>query len=281
VQEIVWAGVKRVFASIRDPDPRVNGGGFRRLRQKGVIVEVGLMRAEATRLNRAFTKFVTEGLPLVTLKGAASLDGRIATRTGDSMWITSAEAREHARLLRREHDAVMVGIGTVLADDPRLTARPRHNRLAPLFRVVLDGSLRLPARARLLATLGEGPVLVFAGPDASRSRAERLETRGVTVERLPLRRGRLELQSALSHLAERDVTRLLVEGGGELHASFLEQGLADRVVLYLAPRLIGGRDARALVGGEGPRRLVDAAQLERLVSYRVGADLVVEADMRR
>ncbi len=280
VQEIEWAGVAKVVASIRDPDPRVNGGGFRWLRRNGLAVEVGLMRAEATRLNRAFTKYVKEGSPLVTLKGAASLDGRIATRTGDSMWITSAEARQHARLLRREHDAIMVGIGTVIADDPRLTVRPRNKRKGSFLRVILDSSLRLPLRARLLSTLGEGPILVFSGPKASEARARRLEKLGVTVERLPLRRGRLDLRSALRRLAKREVTRLLVEGGGEVHASFLEQGLADQLVLYLAPRIIGGREALSLVGGDGPRRIVDGTRLNRMVSYRVGSEIVVEAEVR-
>ena len=280
VQEIEWAGVKRVIASIRDPDPRVNGGGFRWLRRKGLAVEVGLMSADATRLNRAFTKFVKQGVPLVTLKGAASLDGRIATRTGDAMWITSDEAREHARLLRRENDSIMVGIGTVRADDPRLTVRPRNRQTGPFLRVVLDTSLRMAPRARLLSTLGEGPVLVFAGPEALPSRVRRLENAGVIVERLPLRRGRLNLRTALRRLAKRDVTRLLVEGGSEVNASFLEQGLADQVVLYLAPRIIGGREARSLVGGEGPRRLVDATRLNHMVSYRVGSEIVVEAEVR-
>jgi diaminohydroxyphosphoribosylaminopyrimidine deaminase / 5-amino-6-(5-phosphoribosylamino)uracil reductase len=281
VEEIVGCGVKRVVASMRDPDPRVNGGGFRRLRRRGVVVEVGLLKREAEYLNRAFTKFVKEGLPFVTLKGAASLDGRIATRSGDSMWITSAEAREHARVLRREHDAVLVGIGTVLADDPRLTVRPAHDRALPLRRVVLDSSLRLPVGSRLLSTLDQGPVLIFAGPQASRSRAEKLERRGATVARLPSSNGRLDLNRLLRYLAAWDVTRLLVEGGGEVHASFVERRLADRLVLYFGPRIIGGREARSVVGGMGPKRLAEAPELTRLVSYRVGTGMVVEADFSK
>jgi len=279
VEEIVAAGVERVVSSTRDPDPRVNGGGFRKLRRSGVVVATGVMKSEATHLNRAFTKFVQEGFPFVTLKGAASLDGRIATRTGDSKWITSVEAREHARLLRREHDAVLVGIGTVLADDPRLTARPAYRRPTALYRVVLDGSLRFPSAAKLLATLDEGPVVIFAGPDASPARARRLEERGAAVERLPARAGRLDLRRLLRRLADRGVTRVLVEGGGEVLSSFLEQRLADRLVLYIAPRIIGGREARALVGGAGPARLRGAAALSQPISYRVGADLVVEGDL--
>lgn len=281
VEEIVTAGIQRVVSSMRDPDPRVNGGGFRSLRKSGVVVEVGLMKREAAYLNRAFTKFVKERFPFVTLKGAASLDGRIATRSGDSKWITSGEARQHARLLRREHDAVLVGIGTVLADDPRLTARPSRirGRAAKLRRVVLDASLRLPPGAKLLTTLAEGPVVVFAGPDAAEARARRLQELGATVVRVAGRNGRLDLRGVLRRLAEMDVTRLLVEGGGEIHGSFLEEGLADHLVLYLAPRIIGGRNARALVGGIGPSRLADSVLLSRPISYRVGTDLVVEGDL--
>jgi diaminohydroxyphosphoribosylaminopyrimidine deaminase / 5-amino-6-(5-phosphoribosylamino)uracil reductase len=144
---------------------------------------------------------------------------------------------------------------------------------------VLDASLRLPRGARLLSTLDEGPVVIFAGPRAAGSRARRLTARGATVERLPARDGRLDLRELLRRLAGRDVTRLLVEGGGEVHGSFLEEGLADRLVLYLAPRIIGGRDARPLVGGTGPMRLADAVTLSRPISYRVGSDLVVEGDL--
>lgn len=164
VDEIVRRGIRRVVAAMRDPNPRVNGGGFRALRRGGVATEVGLLKAEATDLNSAFVKFITRGVPWVTLKAAASLDGRIATRTGASKWITSAEAREHARRLRLENDAVMVGISTVLADDPRLT--PRARRARPLLRVVMDSKLRLPPRARLVRTLAEGAVLVFTGLSA-------------------------------------------------------------------------------------------------------------------
>lgn len=281
VEGIVAAGIRRVVSSMRDPDPRVNGGGFRSLRRSGVAVEVGLMKSEATYLNRAFTKFVKVGFPFVTLKGAASLDGRIATRSGDSKWITSVEAREHARLLRREHDAVLIGIGTVLADDPRLTARPARRAWGrtTMRRVVLDESLRLPPRAKLLQTLAEGPVIVFAGPDAAAERARRLAGLGAIVERVASRDGRLDLRAVLRRLAEMDVTRLLVEGGGEVHGSFLEEGLGDRLVLYLAPRIIGGREARALVGGTGPKRLADSVKLSHPISYRVGPDLVVEGDL--
>jgi diaminohydroxyphosphoribosylaminopyrimidine deaminase/5-amino-6-(5-phosphoribosylamino)uracil reductase len=276
VQAIIQAGVARVVAAMRDPDPRVNGGGIRMLRRRGLAVEVGLMKEEAARLNDSFTKFVLSGLPLVTLKGAISLDGRIATRKRDSKWITSAEAREHARLLRREHDVVLVGIGTALADNPLLTARSTKYGS---IRAVVDTHLRLPSRSQLASTVEQGPVVVFAGPDAPRIHESKLRTKGVEVERVPLEGQRLDLRKCLEYLARYGVTRVLVEGGGELHAGFLEQNLADRVVFYIAPRLIGGREALSVVGGLGPVSMAGARSLKRVRSFRVGDEIVVEGDL--
>jgi diaminohydroxyphosphoribosylaminopyrimidine deaminase/5-amino-6-(5-phosphoribosylamino)uracil reductase len=276
VDGIVRAQIGRVVAAMRDPNPRVHGGGFRALRRHGVDVDVGLLRDEASRLNEAFIKRASTGLPFVTLKGASSLDGRIATRTGDSKWITSSLARRHARILRLEHDAIVVGIGTALADDPRLNRRPRCAGASPFVRVVVDRTLRLPVRSRLVSTRREGPVLVFCGPDAASSKRRRLLAAGVELISVPLRRGRIDLESVLRRLAERGLNRVLVEGGGELHASFIEHHLADRLVLYLAPRLLGGASARPLVGGDGVARVQSAAALGSTRCTRIGDGWLIE-----
>jgi diaminohydroxyphosphoribosylaminopyrimidine deaminase/5-amino-6-(5-phosphoribosylamino)uracil reductase len=242
----------------------------------GVKVEVGLLEDEAVRLNESFVKVARKRLPFVTLKGAVSLDGRIATRIGDSKWITSAESREHARLLRRENDVVVVGIGTVLADDPFLTARPGKSSL---IRAVVDTYLRMSPRAKLATTVDKGPVVLFAGPDAPRPREVELRKRGVEVRRVPLRGGKLDLLKCLEYLADCGVTRVLVEGGGELHAAFIEERLADRLLLYVAPRLIGGKHARPLVGGEGPTLMADVEELKVHGYYRIGKEIVIEAEL--
>lgn len=281
VGEILGAGIARVVASMRDPNPRVNGGGFRALRREGVAVTVGLLRGEARRLNAGFVKFTSHGMPFVTLKAAVSLDGRIATRTGDSKWITSASARRHARLLRHENDAVLVGIETVLADEPRLTRRPRLRGASRFARVVLDRALRLPERSPLVAGNGASPLLVFCGDEASPARRNRLRRAGVLVETVKARGGRLDLESVLRRLAEGGVTRLLVEGGGEVHASFLESGLADRLVLYIAPRVVGGRAARPMIGGEGPAYVRDGYLLRDVRSSRIGDGWLVEGAIGR
>jgi diaminohydroxyphosphoribosylaminopyrimidine deaminase/5-amino-6-(5-phosphoribosylamino)uracil reductase len=282
VDRIVRAGIARVVASMKDPNPRVNGGGFRALRREGVTVEVGLLREEAHRLNEAFIKHARTGLPLVTLKGAASLDGRIATRSLDSKWITCAFARRHARLLRAEHEAILVGTGTALADDPRLDRRPQSPLASPLLRVVLDRKLRLPSRSRLVRSLRRGPVLILCGSGAPAKRRRALEALGVEVEEVRARGTRiagLDLEEVLRKLGGRGVTSLLVEGGGELEGSFLDRRLGDRLVLYVAPRILGGREARPWIGGEGVPKAAGAVRLIRARTTRVGDGWLIEASL--
>jgi diaminohydroxyphosphoribosylaminopyrimidine deaminase/5-amino-6-(5-phosphoribosylamino)uracil reductase len=276
------AGIRRVVAAVRDPDPRVDGGGFRALRRHGVRVESGLLGRPALLINRPFAKWVREGLPWVTLKAAMSLDGRIATRTGDAKWITGSEARGHARALRAENDAVMVGIGTVLADDPRLDPRSPPPMVArrPL-RVVMDSRLRLPISSKLVRRVGGGALLVFSSARADRARALGLRERGVEVEAIPERGRRLDLKVALRRLGRRGVSRLLVEGGGELNASFIDAGLADRFILYLSPRLIGGEGARGVLRGRGVARVAASKRVRLRRQSRIGEALLLEFDFRR
>jgi diaminohydroxyphosphoribosylaminopyrimidine deaminase/5-amino-6-(5-phosphoribosylamino)uracil reductase len=261
VARILDEGVARVVASMIDPDPKVNGGGFRALRRGGVAVEVGLLRAEALRLNEGFVKHARRGRPLVTLKGAVSLDGRIATGAGESKWITSPLPRRHARLLRAEHEAVVVGIGTVLADDPRLDRRGQALGTEIFVRAVLDRTLRTPPASRLVAGRSRGRVVVFCGPGAPSERRARLEAASVEVVPVGERDGRLDLEEVLDHLGALGITSVLVEGGGEVHGSFLDRRLADRLVLYLAPKILGGRSARPIFGGEGAAKVKDALEL--------------------
>jgi diaminohydroxyphosphoribosylaminopyrimidine deaminase/5-amino-6-(5-phosphoribosylamino)uracil reductase len=197
----------------------------------------------------------------VTLKGAVSLDGRIATGAGESKWITSPLPRRHARLLRAEHEAVVVGIGTVLADDPRLDRRGQALGTEIFVRAVLDRTLRTPPASRLVAGRSRGRVVVFCGPGAPSERRARLEAASVEVVPVGERDGRLDLEEVLDHLGALGITSVLVEGGGEVHGSFLDRRLADRLVLYLAPKILGGRSARPIFGGEGAAKVKDALEL--------------------
>ena len=278
---IIGAGVVKVIASMRDPDPRVSGRGFRTLRAAGVEVCTGMLAAEARRLNRRFLRWARTGMPFVTLKAGMSLDGRIATRTGASKWITSATSRVEARALRRDHDAVLVGVNTVLADDPRLTARPsvagRNGAAGEVdpVRVVLDGTLRTPPAARVVrGRSAETIILTRRGAPAARRR--RLERAGALVIEVPARGHRVPLRQALRCLGRRGIASVLIEGGGEVLGSALDEQVGDRIVLFVAGKLIGGVDGRPVFGGRGAGLPADAVTVGDLAIRELGSDLVLE-----
>jgi diaminohydroxyphosphoribosylaminopyrimidine deaminase/5-amino-6-(5-phosphoribosylamino)uracil reductase len=259
---VIAAGVAKVVACHRDPDPRVSGRGFERLRAAGIEVQVGEMAEEAVRLNWRFLVAATLRRPAVTLKWAMSLDGRIATAAGQSQWISSPAGRRWALALREEHDATLVGSGTVLADDPRLDRR-LGLAAGPGLRVVLDRRLRVPPTARLLTL--PGAVLIYAESEEEEPRRA-LEEKGATVAVLPL----VEPSAVLADLYDRGIRSVLVEGGSEVHGSFLTSGCYDRVAIDCAPLLIGGRDAPGPLGGPGFQALADAARLDELTARRLG-----------
>jgi diaminohydroxyphosphoribosylaminopyrimidine deaminase/5-amino-6-(5-phosphoribosylamino)uracil reductase len=264
---VIAAGVARVVACHGDPNPKVAGRGFARLREAGVEVESGFLVEQAVRLNLPFLTANLLGRPEVTLKWAMSLDGRIATSTGQSQWISSPAARQWALALREEHDAILVGSGTLLADDPRLD---RRLGLAPgpNLRVVLDRRLRTPPEARLLTI--EGPVVIYT-QSTDPERTGPLRERGAEVVTLPA----VEPGAVLADLHGRGVQSLLVEGGGEVLAAFVASGLYDRVMVGCAPLLIGGKGAPGPLAGEGFADLAAAARLEGLEARKKGGDLIV------
>lgn len=267
VDAVLAAGISRVVACHGDPDPRVSGRGFEKLREAGVEVEAGILVDEAVRLNLRFLIAATLRRPAVTLKWAMSLDGRIATATGQSQWISSPAGRRWGLALREEHDAILVGSGTVLADDPRLDRR-LGLALGPNVRVVLDRRLRTPPEARLFQV--PGPVLIYAeSEDAARRRA--LEEKGGEVVLLPS----VDPAAVLADLYGRGVRSVLVEGGGEIHASFVRDGCFDQVMVDCAPLLLGGRAAPGPLGGAGFADLAEAARLDDLAARKRGGDLIV------
>ncbi|HVN83717.1 MAG TPA: bifunctional diaminohydroxyphosphoribosylaminopyrimidine deaminase/5-amino-6-(5-phosphoribosylamino)uracil reductase RibD [Candidatus Binatia bacterium] len=271
VDAIVEAGVKRVVFGARDPNPRVLGNGAGRLRRRGIEVVGNVERPACDELIEAFRKHVTSGLPLVTVKLAASLDGRIATCTGESKWITGASARVLAHRLRNEHDAVLVGVETIIRDDPALTCRAPGGR-NPL-RVVLDSRLRIPASARVL-TKSAPPGTVIATTVRGGAKADRLRRRGVELLTV-LREGKgVSVRQVLRLVAKRGVLSVLIEGGAAVAASMLRAGLVDRMVLFYAPKLIGG-DGRAMIDPLGVRRMRHVIGLDDVVVRRSGSDVVI------
>ena len=279
-EALVAAGLARVVVALEDPDPRVAGRGFARLREAGIAVEAGLCEAEATELNAGFLMRIAAGRPLVTLKLATSLDGRIATASGESRWITGPPARERAHLLRARHDAVLVGTDTVIADDPELTCRLPGLAAGSPVRVVLDRRLRIPDTAKLFAAPAAAPVWMVTSATADQARKAALRGRGVEIIDIDeVGPDGLDLPAVLGAIGGRGLTRLLVEGGGRLAASLLRAGLVDRLVWLHAPLLLGGEGLPA-VAELGLDALADAPRFERLASEPVGDDVLTTFRLR-
>ncbi|MGE0101877.1 MAG: bifunctional diaminohydroxyphosphoribosylaminopyrimidine deaminase/5-amino-6-(5-phosphoribosylamino)uracil reductase RibD [Blastocatellales bacterium] len=272
VEALIRAGVGRVVASMVDPNPRVDGRGFEQLRAAGIEVTVGVGEDAARRLNEIYVKFVTTGLPFVHLKTACSLDGRIATRTGDSRWITGEEARGASQRLRYAYDAIMVGVGTVLADDPLLTDRTGEPRRRPLARIVLDSRLRIPIESNLVRTADRHPLLVFTSGVADTAAVSRLQNAGVDVIVTPEDDAGVDLTAVLREVSRRRLTSLIVEGGASVAGSFVTRRLVDKATFFIAPRIIGGKDSLPSIAGEGFASLGEALQLDRVELVRHGLD---------
>ncbi len=271
---IIEAGLRRVVMAMRDPNPRVSGGGARILREAGVETVDGPFEGIARRLNEAYLKWVTTGRPFVTLKTAVTLDGKVATATGDSRWVSGEASRRDVHQERARSDVVMVGLGTVLADDPELTARGVGASMQPL-RVIVDGRGALPLESKVLDT-AEAPTAVAVGSGAVRENIARLESRGVTV--IVAGEGfEVDLKSLMEELGRRQLTSVYAEGGPTLGASLFAGRLVDRMVAYVAPRVAGGRDAPGPVGGAGVGLMREAEALEIDTVSEMGPDIKIVA----
>ena len=280
VDAIVGGGITRVVAAVADPNPRVEGGGAGALRAAGIAVRMGCLAEEARRQNRVFFGAVARGRPHVTLKCAMTLDGKIAAADGSSRWITGEAARRQAHRMRSEADAVAVGIGTALADDPSLDVRLPEPWPREPYRVVVDSGARLPVTARVLAAGRPERALVAVADTAPADRVATIVARGASVLTCRARQGRVDLEDLCRQLFGLEVMGLLVEGGSVLAAAFLEAGLVDRVAFFIAPKLLGGAAAPTAIAGPG-RPLHAAARLAAVEVRPMGDDWLVEADVRR
>lgn len=274
---IIAAGVREVHIAMTDPNPLVSGKGKSELEAAGMKVHLGEHEDKARQTNEAYIKYITTGVPFITAKFAMSLDGKIATRTGDSKWISGPESLTYAHNLRYVSDAVMAGVNTVLADDPQLTARCHAtggtSRRQPL-RVIIDGDGRTPFNARIFSTPGN-ILISLARPASDAQRAGYTAVGAELLEFPSSEEGMVDLEKLLRELGRRDITSVLVEGGGILLGSLFDWGLVDKVIAFIAPLIIGGRDARTPVAGQGIEKLADCLKLERVKLETLGDDLVV------
>jgi diaminohydroxyphosphoribosylaminopyrimidine deaminase / 5-amino-6-(5-phosphoribosylamino)uracil reductase len=304
---VIEAGIRRVFVAVRDPNPLVGGRGIARMQAAGIEVIEGIGEAEAKKLNEAFARYIRHKLPFVTLKTAMTLDGKIAPPPGESDssglgslgssggWITSEVAREHVHQMRHANDAILVGVGTVIADDPLLTDRTGLPRRRPLLRVILDSRLRLSLESRVVKTAHED-VIVFCCFAEENKRRE-LESRGIIVEQVPMQRppgdntivfpagapsidGRPDLNRVMAELGKRQITSLIIEGGALVNWAALSEGIVDKIFFYYAPKILAGTGSIPFALGAGYRRISEAASVQSLTLHRFGEDFAVEGYLR-
>ena len=278
-EAILAAGIKRVVVAAQDPNPAHAGKGLKILRKAGVVVTVGLLADEATELNEAFNQWIVHRTPFVTVKAAMSLDGKIATVAGESKWITGEKARAYGMNLRIGADAILVGVNTVVKDNPRLTIRDLKFKGKLLRRIILDPNARTPLKSNIISEDPSGLTTIIVTKAAPKKRVVALQ-RQVNVIVAPTQRGKINLRWLLKKLGRENVTSLLVEGGGETNASFLLSGLAHRIAFFYAPMVIGGRTAPKGVAGEGITRLADKITMRDVVWKRLGPDLLLTARLK-
>lgn len=290
---LIKAGIARVVASMNDPNPLVSGQGFAKLRATGIHVDVGLGENDARRLNEAFAHYIRRKVPLVTLKAAMTLDGKIAPPPGEGEsptalgaggatggWITSEDARAHVQELRHESDAILVGVGTIIADDPLLTDRTGRPRRRPLLRLILDSHLRLPHTSRVVKT-AQNDVLVLCS-FAEEKKKQALQALGIRVEQIspPMRDGRPDMVAVVRRLGELEVTSLLIEGGAMVNWAALAAKVVDKIFLYYAPKILAGTGSVPFAGGTGYRHIHEAAYVKSFRLHRFGEDFAVEGYLR-
>jgi diaminohydroxyphosphoribosylaminopyrimidine deaminase / 5-amino-6-(5-phosphoribosylamino)uracil reductase len=281
VNAIIKAGIRRVVVAMEDPNPLVNGKGVEALRKAGIEVKVGIRSEEAARLNEAFITYMEKKRPFFIAKAALSLDGKIATRTFDSKWISNEDSRAHANRLRSLVDGVMVGINTVVSDNPFLIPRIPRPRKYPV-RIILDSKLRIPLSCEIVKTAGTYRTWIFTNEKSPLEKETRLRAFGVDVIRVGgAEHGRVSLRQVSDELFRREIVSVLVEGGGEIHSAFLNEELTDKVILFYAPILIGGKNALSLVGGKGVEFLKDAHRVRISALKRFRDDIYVEGYVYR
>lgn len=272
---IIESGIKNVVVGMKDPNPSVKGGGIDYLRSKGVNVKTGVLEEECEKLLEAYSKYVRTGKPFVTAKSALTLDGYSATSTGHSMWVTGEKARQYVHRLRSEIDAVMVGIGTVLADDPRLTSRLKRGKDRNPCRIIVDTHLRMPENARLLDDDSKALTFIVTGKRVNRKLIKRIERGNTYVLKCPVKGNRIDLDAMMHILGKKSITSILLEGGAGLMGSMIREKLVDKFLIFKAPKLLGGNDGVPMAVGKGPEHMNDSLALRDINVKKYGEDMLI------
>jgi len=279
---LIKSNIKKVYVGMVDPNPAVSGKGIEKLRKAGIAVETGLLEDECRLLNEAFIKHITKKVPLVTLKAGITLDGNIATARGDSKWITCDESRRLVHKVRSEVDAIMVGSGTLIADDPQLTVRLGGKTLKNPLRVIVDEKLRIPLESKVLKPqLAAGTLIVTSPSLASSHKAQKILQTGARIISVPLKKGLVDLKALMKKLGLMGIASLLIEGGSEINASALVADIVDKILFFYAPKIIGGRNSIHVVGGSGAQKIAGAIEISSMEVKRIGSDFLVSGYVKK
>ena len=278
-EAIISAGIKRVILGIRDPNRLVNGRGIRFLRKQGVEVVIGVLRRDCHKINEHFIKYITTGRPWVILKSAVSLDGKIATRTGDSKWITGSKARAYAHRLRSRVDAILVGAETVRMDDPQLTVRPKKKGMRNPVRIIVSGKGSISTSAKIFNNAHKERVIYVANASLPLIRKKKLQKIGVEVLLVKYRKKKVDLLLLMDALGKMKITSIMIEGGSEISGNALKEKLIDKLIYFLAPKIIGGKNAPGPVGGQGISRIEDFIEVKEISIEKLGNDFVIEGNI--
>jgi len=273
VDAVIAGGIKEIFIGMKDPNSRTGGKSIVKMRRAGIKTHVGFLASELSEINKVFIKYITRHLPFVTAKCAQTLDGKIAASNGHSQWITGKKSRDYAHRLRDEFDAILVGINTVLKDNPGLNAARKSKKLK---KIILDAFLRIPENAALFKRTDPADVVIAAGADINIAKYRRLIRRGVTILKSPVKAGRIDLKWLMKELARREISNLLIEGGGETVGSALGAGLIDKFLIFMAPKILGDRRALSAVAGLPVRNVNQAVMLKDLSFTKIGEDILIE-----
>ncbi|MDP4145994.1 MAG: bifunctional diaminohydroxyphosphoribosylaminopyrimidine deaminase/5-amino-6-(5-phosphoribosylamino)uracil reductase RibD [Bacillota bacterium] len=273
---LVAAGVKRVVIAMVDPNPMVAGKGIQILKENGIEVVTGVLEKEAKKLNEIFIKYITKKLPFVVMKTASTLDGKIATVTGESRWISGEKSREYVHQLRNNLMGIMVGIGTILADDPLLTTRLKDEEGKSPAAIIADSNLRIPLNSKILDTVRDRKIIIGTTESADKNKIEQLQGLGVEIIVTPDLEGKVDLKYLMKEAGSLGIDSILLEGGSTLNFSALKQGIVDKVMCFIAPKLLGGKTAKTSVEGEGINSLSDVINITDMTSTQIGEDILVQ-----